>query len=171
MPRPVVLALLLLIPVAVFLGPMWLRALVRALKRPQTVSCSGCGAQIHPSHGTRCAACVTRANQLVAAWAEIETEQRRRARALDAERREAERVASRAPIRQVGSVTVDPFGAVTFDSWVFGSRPGMTEGEVIPLQGRIPPTSLICGWRQSELHALAHGEHCTCLSRMGAWVR
>jgi hypothetical protein len=171
MSRPEILALALLGLIAVFFGPMWLRAAARALKRPQAIVCTECGTQIHPSYGTRCAACVTRANAITSAWAEFEIEQSRRQRAIDAERREAARIAARAEVLVVGSVSADPHGSVTFDGWQFGALPGMEPGRVVPLQGRISPTALIAGWKQSEMHVLAHGEHCTCLSRTGAWVR
>lgn len=170
MSKPEVFLLLMAAACALILGPSLIHWLPSALARPAVGACAGCGAQIHPSYG-RCESCIARENAIEAGWAKIGVDQRARERAADAERREADRLASRAPVRQIGSVSVDPSGAVTFDSWIFGPLPGMAPGEPVQMQGRISPTALIAGWRQSELHALAHGEHCACLSRAGAWVR
>lgn len=169
MSKPEIFLLLMGAVCAMVLGPSLLHWLPSALARPAVGTCTGCGAQIHPSYG-RCDACIARQDAIETGWARIGYDQRAREQAADAERREAERIATRAKVLAIGSVTVDAFGAVTFDGWQFGSLPGLGEGEIVPVQGRISPSALIAGWRQSELHALAHGALCDCLSRAGARV-
>ena len=166
-PRTAILALAIAAPFALVLGPGLLRALGRAMRRAPLACCTGCGTQIHPSHGTRCAGCIRRESAISSGWSQIEIDERARQRAIDAERREAERIAARAEVLIIGTVSSDPHGSVVFDGWAFGSLPGMAPGQVVALQGQTSPSALIAGWRQSELHALAHGGHCTCLARMG----
>ncbi len=170
MSKPEVLVLIFLAVFALAFGPQLTVSLLSALVRPRAAVCSSCGAQIHCSY-SRCEPCIARENAIESGWSEIGYAERARQRAIDAERREAERVAARAEVLVVGSVSVDPHGAVTFDGWQFKALSGMGPGQVVPIQGRISPGALIAGWRQSELHVLAHGQHCACLSRAGAWVR
>jgi hypothetical protein len=129
------------------------------------------GRQDHAAVGWRCGACVARANALAVAGFEARTreEARRRERQQAARRavEEAERIAHRHTVRRVGRVLPTPRGPV-FDGWIF-EDPKVTAGVVpatvaVPVDGAYRRGELICGWTPSELHELAHGEACRCLS-------
>jgi hypothetical protein len=86
-----------------------------------------------------------------------------RRRAEDEERRRATRL----PLLTVGSVYRNEHGDPVFDGFAFQARPD-ADGTIPPtiaLNGRHPRGALICGWTADELHALAHGESCTCLRK------
>jgi hypothetical protein len=70
-------------------------------------------------------------------------------------------------VRHVGRVLPTPRGPL-FDGWIF-EDPKVTAGVVpavaaVPVGGTYRRGSLICGWTPGELHELAHGGACRCLS-------
>jgi hypothetical protein len=156
-----------------------LAALVWAVRRMHTAHCPVvicvCGTRAvredRAEPGWRCGACVARANAITQARGEarIHDEIRRRERQRAARKavEEAERIAHRHTVRRVGRVLPTPRGPL-FDGWIF-EDPKVTAGVVpatraVSVDGAYRRGSLICGWTPSELHELAHGEACHCLS-------
>lgn len=150
-------------------------AIVRSHQtRTASPVCSACGKP--PARGDcpgpdrRCPACVTRRARAasLALTAELDRQAARRRAAAQRAIREAERIAHRHTVVRVGTVTPGPRGPV-FDGWVF-QDPHLTADAVPPDAGATPlsgfyrPGEPICGWTPAELHHLAHGETCRCLS-------
>lgn len=142
-----------------------------SLRRPCPLSpCPGCGMTdgtgAH-APGGRCATCLDRDRRTEG----VERAIRLRNRDADAAARRAEqerqRLADRLALVTVGSLYRNHVGEPVFDGFVFRAAPD-ADGELptsIQLSGRHPRGALICGWTPAELHALAHGQACTCLAR------
>jgi hypothetical protein len=139
----------------------------RLLTRPQPLHCPGCGLS-DPAlgfEGDRCPPCRYREAQAEAQ----RREQSRREYAAKVARWRAEdeavRLAARLPLVRVGAVYRNHAGEAVYDGFAF-HRPATADG-LVPAEithvGRYRLGALICGWKPAELHALAHGQACTCL--------
>lgn len=133
-------------------------------RRPNPVSCSGCGI-VDASRNVfgLCAACQERAERAE----QIEREIRRRAYDAETARwraeREAERLAARFPLVTVGSVYRNEYGEPVFDGFEFTDPTGQYPPGPNQVSSRASRSALIAGWTQDELHHLAHGAACRCL--------
>jgi hypothetical protein len=143
--------------------------------RPAAPVCAACGrpparGDCPSGPGWQCPACVTRRARTasLALTAELDRQAARRRAAARAAIAEAERIAHRHTVVRVGTVAPGPHGPL-FDGWVF-QDPHITAGSVppdaraVPLSGFYRPGELICGWTPAELHHLAHGQTCRCLT-------
>ena len=139
----------------------------RLLTRPQPLCCPVC-ALSDPAlrfEGDRCPPCRYREQQAEA----LRRDQSAREYAAKVARWRAEdeavRLAARLPLVKVGAVYRNHAGEPVYDGFAF-HRPAdldRLDPATVTQVGRYPLGALICGWRPAELHALAHGQACTCL--------
>jgi hypothetical protein len=137
------------------------------LARPQVRCCAVCGVSdsVLVFEGGWCSPCRDRAAQAE----QVRRERSRREYAAKLARWRAEdeaaRLAARLPLLKAGSVYRDHAGQPVYDGFVFQgpADPGGKLPEILAHSGRHPRGALISGWKPGELHALAHGEACTCL--------
>lgn len=156
---------ILLIAFALAVPFIFRYSLAAMLRRcPDPVPCGSCGIA-DASRGVYglCAACAARS-----AYAEqIERTIRTRAYEADAARRraqrETERIAARFPLLALGSVYRNERGEPVFEGFEFTDPTGTLPPGPHRVTARQGAGALICGWTPAELHALTHGQSCTCL--------
>ena len=131
--------------------------------------CAHCSAYLGRLRGPRnqrvsCAACTQRRRRDADAAAQMAAARRRSD--LEYAEAEADRVASRFPVRRAGTFGRIG-GAFVLDGWVFEDPRALadagTRTATVPQQLTLGRWESVYGWRLEELHAEAHGAACTCL--------
>ena len=135
------------------------------LRRAPQLTCAQCGMP-DPAlgfTGDRCPPCRAREEQAEALCRERADRDYRAKTARWRAEDEARRLASRLPVLTVGSVYRNHAGEPVYEGFVFQGRQDADAPSTIAITGRHTRGSLVCGWKPAELHALAHGQACTCL--------